>query len=81
MKLILILGFFLSSNARAVDCDLAQKYLQKEALRLEFKSVKKLCRYLDEIGMESEMFRAVTACRAILAGLCPDQIDQAQGFQ
>lgn len=74
MKSILIGLIFLSPFANALDCEIAYKNLEKEAARMEFKTVKKLCDYLDEVGMESEMFREVYACRSLIAGKCPIQI-------
>lgn len=74
MKSILISLLFLSPFANAFNCEIAYKNLEKGAARMEFKTVKKLCDYLDEVGMESEMFREVYACRALIAGKCPTQI-------
>ena len=71
MRFVFIALLLSSSISSAAEtCDSAVQYLSAEAQRLEFPSLKKVCDYFDEVGFESEMDRAVYACRLLFSADC-----------
>jgi hypothetical protein len=70
MRLILLTLLLIGPIAQAESCSSAYNYLNKEMSHLEFNSIQKLCEYFDEVGLESEMYRDVYACRLLESSKC-----------